>query len=147
MTKVTLVRQSDIRSTARIREIRDLDPADRDLLPAFDHRHQRTEHCAAAASCFFRTRKKLQRGAVRVAAHRFARHRGAGSGGAAADAIGGECGHRDTLRASFGRVAEWQTRWLQVPVSSGTWGFKSPFAHSEQFHELQALRSRTRKRS
>ncbi len=28
-----------------------------------------------------------------------------------------------------GRVAEWQTRWLQVPVSFGTWGFKSPFAH------------------
>jgi hypothetical protein len=27
-------------------------------------------------------------------------------------------------------VAEWQTRWLQVPVSFGTWGFKSPFAHS-----------------
>lgn len=32
----------------------------------------------------------------------------------------------------FGRVAEWQTRWLQVPVSFGTWGFKSPFAHSER---------------
>jgi hypothetical protein len=30
----------------------------------------------------------------------------------------------------FGRVAEWQTRWLQVPVSFGTWGFKSPFAHT-----------------
>lgn len=30
---------------------------------------------------------------------------------------------------SLGRVAEWQTRWLQVPVSFGTWGFKSPFAH------------------
>src|SRR5271156_4993012 len=29
----------------------------------------------------------------------------------------------------LGRVAEWQTRWLQVPVSFGTWGFKSPFAH------------------
>ena len=29
-----------------------------------------------------------------------------------------------------GRVAEWQTRWLQVPVSFGTWGFKSPFAHT-----------------
>src|SRR5271156_1973656 len=28
-----------------------------------------------------------------------------------------------------GRVAEWQTRWLQVPVSFGTWGVKSPFAH------------------
>ena len=31
-----------------------------------------------------------------------------------------------------GRVAEWQTRWLQVPVSFGTWGFKSPFAHHER---------------
>lgn len=30
----------------------------------------------------------------------------------------------------LGRVAEWQTRWLQVPVSFGTWGFKSPFAHT-----------------
>lgn len=38
---------------------------------------------------------------------------------------------------SFGRVAEWQTRWLQVPVSFGTWGFKSPFAHNERFYELQ----------
>jgi hypothetical protein len=37
----------------------------------------------------------------------------------------------DTVSRSFGRVAEWQTRWLQVPVSFGTWGFKSPFAHSE----------------
>ncbi len=33
-------------------------------------------------------------------------------------------------RLPFGRVAEWQTRWLQVPVSFGTWGFKSPFAHA-----------------
>jgi hypothetical protein len=32
-------------------------------------------------------------------------------------------------RLFSGRVAEWQTRWLQVPVSFGTWGFKSPFAH------------------
>jgi hypothetical protein len=29
-------------------------------------------------------------------------------------------------------VAEWQTRWLQVPVSFGTWGFKSPFAHNQR---------------
>src|SRR5689334_24683718 len=36
-----------------------------------------------------------------------------------------------------GRVAEWQTRWLQVPVSFGTWGFKSPFAHTERFYELR----------
>ncbi len=26
-------------------------------------------------------------------------------------------------------MAEWQTRWLQVPVSARTWGFKSPLAH------------------
>ena len=44
-----------------------------------------------------------------------------------------------------GRVAEWQTRWLQVPVSFGTWGFKSPFAHHERFYELQGRRLRTRK--
>ena len=37
---------------------------------------------------------------------------------------------RDRLPRSLGRVAEWQTRWLQVPVSFGTWGFKSPFAHN-----------------
>jgi len=30
-------------------------------------------------------------------------------------------------------VAEWQTRWLQVPVSFGTWGFKSPLGHSKVF--------------
>ncbi|GAT06403.1 NAD(P)-binding Rossmann-fold containing protein [Mycolicibacterium fortuitum subsp. acetamidolyticum] len=34
-------------------------------------------------------------------------------------------------------MAEWQTRWLQVPVSFGTWGFKSPFAHRERFSELR----------
>ena len=28
-----------------------------------------------------------------------------------------------------GRVAEWQTRWLQVPVFERMWGFKSPLAH------------------
>jgi hypothetical protein len=37
----------------------------------------------------------------------------------------------------FGRVAEWQTRWLQVPVSFGTWGFKSPFAHQKRLYEPQ----------
>jgi hypothetical protein len=26
-------------------------------------------------------------------------------------------------------VAEWQTRWLQVPVFERMWGFKSPLAH------------------
>jgi hypothetical protein len=54
---------------------------------------------------------------------------------------------RDSLARLFGRVAEWQTRWLQVPVSFGTWGFKSPFAHIERFYELRASRSRTRKGS
>ena len=29
----------------------------------------------------------------------------------------------------LGRVAEWQTRWLQVPVRVSSWGFKSPLAH------------------
>jgi restriction system protein len=32
-------------------------------------------------------------------------------------------------------VAEWQTRWLQVPVSFGTWGFKSPLGHSKVFDD------------
>ncbi len=43
-------------------------------------------------------------------------------------------------RLFSGRVAEWQTRWLQVPVSFGTWGFKSPFAHPERFYELRTLK-------
>src|SRR3954469_13330554 len=43
---------------------------------------------------------------------------------------------RDRLPRLLGRVAEWQTRWLQVPVSFGTWGFKSPFAHRQRFSEL-----------
>ena len=34
----------------------------------------------------------------------------------------------------LGRVAEWQTRWLQVPVSARTWGFKSPLAHEMTSH-------------
>lgn len=54
----------------------------------------------------------------------------------------------DTLPRSLGRVAEWQTRWLQVPVSFGTWGFKSPFAHKtavrlnriDKGHELERVR-------
>ena len=37
-----------------------------------------------------------------------------------------------------GRVAEWQTRWLQVPVSFGTWGFKSPFAHQVRYTDRGA---------
>lgn len=31
---------------------------------------------------------------------------------------------------SCARVAERQTRWLQVPVSERAWGFKSPLAHA-----------------
>ena len=31
-------------------------------------------------------------------------------------------------------MAEWQTRWLQVPVSARTWGFKSPLAHNMTSH-------------
>src|SRR6187431_2685855 len=34
------------------------------------------------------------------------------------------------LVSPLGRVAEWQTRWLQVPVFERMWGFKSPLAHS-----------------
>ncbi len=33
------------------------------------------------------------------------------------------------FRPPLGRVAEWQTRWLQVPVRATSWGFKSPLAH------------------
>lgn len=54
---------------------------------------------------------------------------------------------RDKLPRSLGRVAEWQTRWLQVPVSFGTWGFKSPFAHKERFGQLNGQRSGTQKGS
>jgi hypothetical protein len=31
--------------------------------------------------------------------------------------------------APLARVAEWQTRQLQVLVSERAWGFKSPLAH------------------
>ncbi len=34
-----------------------------------------------------------------------------------------------TVSAPLGRVAKWQTRWLQVPVGEIPWGFKSPLAH------------------
>lgn len=33
-------------------------------------------------------------------------------------------------KRSCARVAERQTRWLQVPVSERVWGFKSPLAHA-----------------
>jgi hypothetical protein len=64
-----------------------------------------------------------------------------GAGGGRLRTIGtvGDRGRRsDRLPRLLGRVAEWQTRWLQVPVSFGTWGFKSPFAHNQQFYELIA---------
>ena len=35
-----------------------------------------------------------------------------------------------TLPRTLGRVAEWQTRTVQVRVSVRTWGFNSPLAHS-----------------
>src|SRR4029079_2247949 len=44
--------------------------------------------------------------------------------------LGDRVSSRASLPRLLGRVAEWQTRWLQVPVSFGTWGFKSPFAHN-----------------
>jgi hypothetical protein len=44
----------------------------------------------------------------------------------------GSAGRLDQLMCSspLGRVAKWQTRWLQVPVGEIPWGFKSPLAHS-----------------
>ena len=36
-----------------------------------------------------------------------------------------------TVRGPLARVAEWQTRWLQVPVRATSWGFKSPLAHKK----------------
>ena len=44
--------------------------------------------------------------------------------------------HRLEGRLS-GRVVEWQTRWLQVPVRESVWGFKSPLAH-ERSNERHA---------
>ena len=42
-----------------------------------------------------------------------------------------ETGNRDwSSGRSCARVAERQTRWLQVPVSERAWGFKSPLAHA-----------------
>src|SRR3954470_17170181 len=46
--------------------------------------------------------------------------------------VGERGASRNRLPRLLGRVAEWQTRWLQVPVSFGTWGFKSPFAHKSK---------------
>ena len=39
--------------------------------------------------------------------------------------------------ASLARVAEWQTRWLQVPVFERTWGFKSPLAHCVMSRDIE----------
>ena len=43
--------------------------------------------------------------------------------------------------APLARVAEWQTRQLQVLVSERAWGFKSPLAHDESL-ALQGIPSR-----
>ena len=42
-----------------------------------------------------------------------------------------------------GEWRNWQTRWLQVPVSVRTWGFKSPLAH--HYHSLGDLPPRHRR--
>ena len=49
---------------------------------------------------------------------------------------------RTSGRRSCARVAERQTRWLQVPVSERAWGFKSPLAHAfdESSHPLRMSR-------
>ena len=39
---------------------------------------------------------------------------------------------RCSWKRSCARVAERQTRWLQVPVSERAWGFKSPLAHAHK---------------
>ena len=45
--------------------------------------------------------------------------------------------------APLARVAEWQTRQLQVLVSERAWGFKSPLAHDESL-AVQGISSRMR---
>ena len=47
-----------------------------------------------------------------------------------------------SLRVPLGRVAEWQTRWLQVPVFERMWGFKSPLAHWKTPAQLGSFRVR-----
>src|SRR6476660_1300684 len=56
--------------------------------------------------------------------------RGISSAGPRHRAVWGTGARADSLARLLGRVAEWHTRWLQVPVSFSTWGFKSPFAHN-----------------
>src|SRR4051794_19509769 len=43
--------------------------------------------------------------------------------------VWGKPGRWDSLGPLHARVAERQTRWLQVPVSERAWGVKSPLAH------------------
>src|SRR5690606_40798493 len=52
---------------------------------------------------------------------------------------------RGDVAVRHGQVAEWQTRWLQVPVSERTWGFKSPLAHrwTGRDHEVPARSAST----
>ena len=45
------------------------------------------------------------------------------------------------VRAPLARVAEWQTRQLQVLVSERAWGFKSPLAHEKSL-AVQGISSR-----
>ena len=40
-------------------------------------------------------------------------------------------------RFHSGEWRNWQTRWLQVPVSVRTWGFKSPLAHASRWHGFE----------
>ena len=57
------------------------------------------------------------------------RRRRAGSCTRSAATVGGR--QVGSVAVLLGRVAEWQTRWLQVPVRVSSWGFKSPLAHGK----------------
>ena len=57
-------------------------------------------------------------------------HRRSRLPGAALRAGASAGGRRYALPLHSGEWRNWQTRWLQVPVSERTWGFKSPLAHS-----------------
>ncbi len=50
-----------------------------------------------------------------------------------------------SVTALLGRVAKWQTRWLQVPVFARTWGFKSPLAHDSMDFRSCLLQWRDRR--
>jgi hypothetical protein len=45
------------------------------------------------------------------------------------------------VQPPLARVAEWQTRQLQVLVSERAWGFKSPLAHKKSL-AMQGISSR-----